>query len=116
MLSARARTAVSRSRFGLRGRGRRGARFLPGLAGPMGKRAPADRDPVPLPRSGHAEHTNGKAHYDGVIKVTDVIEDADAPADVAAGVLRLGADHSPGLVRAGQECSRGLLCWRLGPS
>ena len=26
----------------------------------MGKRAPADRDPVPLPRSGHAEHTNGK--------------------------------------------------------
>src|SRR4051794_30215865 len=27
----------------------------------MGKRAPADRDPVPLPRSGHAEHTNGKA-------------------------------------------------------
>src|SRR4051794_40443054 len=26
----------------------------------MGKRAPADRDPVPLPRSGRAEHTNGK--------------------------------------------------------
>src|SRR3954447_2067552 len=45
--------------FGLRGRGRRGARFLPGLDGPMGMRAPADRDPVPLPRSGQAEHTNG---------------------------------------------------------
>jgi hypothetical protein len=43
--------------FGLRGRGRRGARFLPGLDGPMGKRAPADRDPVPLLRSGLAEHT-----------------------------------------------------------
>src|SRR5829696_8831695 len=27
--------------FGLRGHGRRGARYLPGLAGPMGKRAPA---------------------------------------------------------------------------
>jgi integrase len=26
----------------------------------MGKRAPAGRDPVPVPRSGHAEHTNGK--------------------------------------------------------
>src|SRR3954452_21062440 len=62
MLSARARTAVRRSRFGLRGRGRRGARFLPGLDGPRGKRAPADRDPVPLPRSGHhAEHTKRKA-------------------------------------------------------
>src|SRR4051812_40228406 len=26
----------------------------------MGKRAPAGHDPVPVPRSGHAEHMNGK--------------------------------------------------------
>jgi hypothetical protein len=26
----------------------------------MGKRAPADRDPIPVPRAGHTEHTNGK--------------------------------------------------------
>ena len=25
----------------------------------MGKRAPAGRDPIPVPRSGHAEHTKG---------------------------------------------------------
>jgi hypothetical protein len=45
--------------------------FLTGLDGPMGKRAPADRDPVPLPRSGRAEHTNGKvpaALVKGIIK------------------------------------------------
>src|SRR4051795_4340052 len=45
------------------GRGRRGARFLTGLDGPRGKRAPADRDPILVPRSGQAEHTNGKVRY-----------------------------------------------------
>src|SRR3954467_3372450 len=34
--------------------------FLLGLAGPMGKRAPAGRDPILVPRSGHVEHTNGQ--------------------------------------------------------
>src|SRR5215203_4493013 len=46
--------------FGLRGHGRRGARYLPGLAGPMGKRAPAGLPDPDTYRIGSRQHTNGE--------------------------------------------------------
>src|SRR5215213_9836957 len=46
--------------FGLRGHGRRGARYLPGLAGPMGKRAPAGLPDPDTYRIGSRQHTNGQ--------------------------------------------------------
>src|SRR5215207_11731699 len=78
--------------FGLRGHGRRGARYLPGLAGPMGKRAPAGLPDPDTYRIGSRQHTNGQVSHDGRwSRETAVLEDADAPVDVAAGVLRPGA-------------------------
>src|SRR3954452_9584243 len=59
----------------------------------MGKRAPADRDPVPSPRSGHAEHTNGKVP---ATLIKGIIKTFRCP-DIVATKLKRRASSKTGM-------------------
>jgi hypothetical protein len=67
----------------------------------MGKRAPADRDPVLLLRSGHAEHTNGKVRSEEPSPLPEMEREGARAEALVIGFQRYVWKYTASLRRGG---------------